>query len=308
MRGILRKSIDACPICKLQSNYFVLTTQDHDSSEIFKWFRCKNCSHFFIQDPPVESHLGDFYLGVQGELMVKKQSVFIERLHWLQNSFEFNDELKFLCRGDYILDFGGGNGLLSAYFKSLGFEVRSVDFHDHAKSLLANDEFATDDLNDTRQFEKFIFRGAKAPRLVVMRHVLEHLYDPVAVVKELKRLGVERVLILVPNGGSRWRKVFGDAWYYWEPPRHLHVFTRQSGAELASQVSVLESKISYLGIDEVGVSIYRWIRLRFGDYKWARCFSRFFAPRSIFVLVYQAFGFVFGRGVLKIRLVFLKDS
>ena len=61
---------------------------------------------------------------------------------------------------------------------------------------------------------------------VVMSHLIEHVYDPVATLSEVRRIlrpgGV--VLMEMPNAGSLGRYVFGGYWYDWDVPRHLFLF------------------------------------------------------------------------------------
>jgi hypothetical protein len=53
----------------------------------------------------------------------------------------------------------------------------------------------------------------------------------------MRQAGIEKVLVVVPNGESRLGRRLGDAWFHWEPPRHLAFHTPDSLAALSSALS-----------------------------------------------------------------------
>ncbi len=73
------------------------------------------------------------------------------------------------------------------------------------------------------------FRSADLPTgaydLVVLRHVFEHLEDPIAALRRIRELLAPggRAVLIYPNPESLGARVFGEAWFHWDPPRHLVV-------------------------------------------------------------------------------------
>lgn len=59
--------------------------------------------------------------------------------------------------------------------------------------------------------------------LVVLQHVLEHVPDPVAVLRRVAALLARdgRATLFFPNSQSLGARCFGSDWYEWDPPRHL---------------------------------------------------------------------------------------
>lgn len=58
---------------------------------------------------------------------------------------------------------------------------------------------------------------------VVLWHVIEHLPEPRAAIREAHRLLADGGVLLIacPNAGSRQARSFGDRWLAWDLPRHL---------------------------------------------------------------------------------------
>jgi len=63
-----------------------------------------------------------------------------------------------------------------------------------------------------------------------MVHSLEHVHDPLKLIKECLRLLKPggRFVAITPNAASWAHKIYGCAWRGLEPPRHLHIFTANS--------------------------------------------------------------------------------
>jgi 2-polyprenyl-3-methyl-5-hydroxy-6-metoxy-1,4-benzoquinol methylase len=72
---------------------------------------------------------------------------------------------------------------------------------------------------------------------VIMNHVVEHVHDPVRLLKECNRLlrpGGTFVAV-TPNAESYGHKAFGSEWRGLEPPRHLFLFSRRTLREVANR-------------------------------------------------------------------------
>ncbi len=88
------------------------------------------------------------------------------------------------------------------------------------------------------------FRTADVPTgvfdLVVLRHVFEHLDDPIAALRRLRELLAPggRVVLIYPNPASLGARVFGASWFHWDPPRHLVVPPGRALAEAAAGVGM----------------------------------------------------------------------
>ncbi len=72
---------------------------------------------------------------------------------------------------------------------------------------------------------------------VTMIHVIEHIHDPISVLRACRRLlkPSGRLVAVTPNLDGVGHERFGRNWRGLEPPRHLHLFTRRTLQECAAR-------------------------------------------------------------------------
>jgi len=125
--------------------------------------------------------------------------------------------------GKRILDVGAGNGEYLKLMSSLGWEVEgtetdksAIDFAQSSLGITMHHGFITD-----------LKLPAASYDVITMNHVLEHVYDPVSVLIECKRLlrPGGRLVILTPNSASLGHRWFRSNWRGHEIPRHMNVFS-----------------------------------------------------------------------------------
>jgi SAM-dependent methyltransferase len=129
--------------------------------------------------------------------------------------------LPWIGAGRY-LDVGCGSGAGLGVARALGWRVAGIEVDEAAaqKARRFTDEIYVGDVLEapfaTTRFD-----------VVTAFHVLEHLVDPVAVVRRmLDWLAPSGLLIVeVPNAGGLGAALFGRAWSGLELPRHLSHFT-----------------------------------------------------------------------------------
>lgn len=124
--------------------------------------------------------------------------------------------------GGRLLEVGCATGARLALLRALGWDVQGVETSAQAcrlaKALYGLRVFCG-------ELEE-VSLPAGSLDAVVMSHVLEHVRDPVATLREARRVlrpsGV--VVIETPNVASLGRRLFGPYWYEWDVPRHLFLF------------------------------------------------------------------------------------
>jgi SAM-dependent methyltransferase len=136
-----------------------------------------------------------------------------------------------------VLDVGCGSGRYLDLMRALGWRTFGVDISadaaNAARDVLGLDVRAGDLAEIALSSDSF--------DAVSMSHTLEHVADPVAMLREIKRITKPggRIAILVPNMRSMLSRILRDYWLGLEIPRHLILFS-PDGLRIAIERAGLE--------------------------------------------------------------------
>jgi len=269
----------------------LLYDQDQVQDPPYRLVRCSDCTLEFIADPVPKEQIfkhyptdNSAYAGELGEAIPP-----IKRfLYWLDARLL----LKKLKPGDAVLDVGAGLGTFAHYLKTKGIDIAAADFGPPAQWPRKNIPYFQFDLNGAIPAQKIVQHFGRAPKAIIMRHVLEHVYEPAKVVRALAALHPEYFLIMVPNGRSLFRHLFGRHWGFFDPPRHLVNFNRKALARIFQDAGYGEISSTSYGMDEVAISLYR------GGHGWNQKLRAWFSWTSKAMLISSALSLCFGRSVL----------
>ena len=131
-----------------------------------------------------------------------------------------------------VLDVGCGSGVLLERMKSLGWQVEGVEVDPggvaagRARGVTVHQGQLADAMFPGNHFDA-----------VHSAHVIEHVHDPVALLRECFRILKPggKLVILTPNTASYGHKHFGRAWLNLDPPRHLILFNKLTLRKAAEQ-------------------------------------------------------------------------
>lgn len=155
-----------------------------------------------------------------------------------------------------LLDVGCGSGEWLLSMRKLGWQVEGVDFDENAVKV-ASLRGLTIHIGslEAQNFPDGCFDA------VTLNHVIEHLPDPVAALKECRRIlkGNGQLILYTPNNASLGHRVFKEHWRGLEPPRHLHLFDPAS-------MSALLTLAGFTGFS---------IQTKNSGYLWKQSFSLF---------------------------------
>jgi len=124
-----------------------------------------------------------------------------------------------------LLDFGCGDGTFMHRMQRAGWFVSGIEPDPVAvKTLRGRYGY------DVRQSIEDFGRDEERFDVVTLCHVIEHMSDPIAALRALRRVLKPggRIIIVTPNAKSLGAKTFGKFWRGLEPPRHFNVFTPKS--------------------------------------------------------------------------------
>ncbi len=137
-----------------------------------------------------------------------------------------------------LLDVGCGAGLTLELAQNSGWLAEGVDVDEAAVENARNKGLNA----DSGKLDQLKF-PAESFDAVVLNHVIEHVYDPSAMLRECWRILRHNGCLLVntPNSKSLGHEWFGKDWVALDPPRHLHVFA-------ASSLKTLVAAAGFAGI------------------------------------------------------------
>ncbi len=133
--------------------------------------------------------------------------------------------------GGRLLDVGCGKGDLLDRMRRRGWAVEGTDVDATALEYARAKHGLTVRLGtlDDLRFPAGSFDA------ITMNHVIEHVYEPVSLLWECRRIlkSGGRLVVVTPNLDSLGHRRFGENWFPLDPPRHLHLFTKSTLAECA---------------------------------------------------------------------------
>lgn len=166
--------------------------------------------------------------------------------------------------GKRILDIGCGRGYTLFALQRMGADVfgtqLSVPAAEAARNLIGHDRVFAGELADAGY-------AAASFDAVTLWHVLEHVADPVGMLKEIARITKPGGLLYieVPNAGGWAARTFGAAWLGYDIAHHLSHFTPQSLAAIVSSAGFTRAREAHLSLEYSPVTLMQtWLNTLLG--------------------------------------------
>jgi len=269
----------ACYLCGGQGSSLYEGLRDRLFGATGNWNlkKCQNpeCGLLWLDSMPVEEDIGKAYQNYFTHQDVTALSTWPHRVYrsikegYLGHKYGFKKEsftkwkhllgiliylhpvrrsgldYTFMClprqHGERLLDVGCGSGSMLKQMQSLGWCVEGVDVDpialENAKSkgLKVRLGKLEDQMYLNNCFDA-----------ITMSHLIEHVYDPLQLLRECHRIlkPSGHLLVVTPNSESLGHRMFKDNWLGLDPPRHLHLFTPSALYQLAERAGFSKPKIS----------------------------------------------------------------
>ena len=204
----------SCPVCGSESSVDDTVCTIHPERPLAVDLRkCTRCHHGWIDPLPAQAFLNHLYGGGSRSVI---------GADWVKTEFTIPEAIAVseaaTLPANRYLEIGVGQGLLYRHFADAGWSTAGVDPGDWAASLPGIVR-SIDDIDVGRRFD-----------LIVAMDVLEHVRDPVAMVRRLRELAAPgaRLFMAFPNRASLRARVGKGSWRMVRPLGHLHFFSPRS--------------------------------------------------------------------------------
>lgn len=237
-----------CPICGSSEIKDVISrANDYITGDLFQILGCKVCGICFTYPMPydIESYYPSNY---------RAYGPHVTRLLRTFYDFRVRKWMKMRDSPGTALEIGCGAGLMLDALRRRGWQVMGLE-RTEAMAAYTRDTMGLNVISG--RFESM----AKEMRfdLIILFNVLEHMKDPLSILKEcaarLKPGGV--ILINVPNFDSWQAYLNRPLWLHLDPPRHLFHFAPKSLANVLWMAGLKVSDVSFVSFEH---DPYGWIQ------------------------------------------------
>ena len=213
-----------------------------DSTPLYKGnVKCANCGLIFIAPVPInlqDFYKDDYYSFSTEPLQLEWLQIFLYKIRIWTIFNRFLRSIK-IVKGGNLLDIGCGSGAFLKLVKGLGMNVWGVEPGKFIPQEGINIFHGT--LEQARYPDEFF-------DTVCLNHVLEHTDDPMATLKECKRVlkqdGIIRIAVPQTSSLAHW--LLKENWPHLDYPRHLYNFSTQNLKDYTEKVGLKVKKIRYI--------------------------------------------------------------
>ena len=237
-----------CRVCKKGQLHVVReSVVDYITGEKFSIHRCNNC--FVKVTMPYPQSIENYYPKRYRNYNKYVQSI----LTWFY-TLKINAWTRSFPHPGSVLEVGCGDGFMLGVLKKLGWDVVGLERNEAMAKNAAKNAGATvyskgfEEISKSKKFD-----------LIILYQVLEHVEDPLQVLKDCKeRLSSHgKIIIGVPNFSS-WQSLFSqEHWFHLDVPRHVSHFDIPSLKKLFDPLELSISHISHISFEH---DPYGWVQ------------------------------------------------
>lgn len=239
----------ACPLCGGGTFSFERRLRDNRTGafeETFTLARCEGCGLLALRPQPDPRELAAGYVRGYGPYATDDtQPVPLrQRQERLRRAWHVLDGQatpdRFSLRGR-VLDVGAGQGANVAYMLARGVDAFGIEPNPRSVEVCRSRGLPVvcGDL-ETVELEQGSFDA------VLLDQVLEHLLDPVGVLKLAVRAlrPGGRLVLTTPNADSLYARAFGDEWAHWHVPYHVYLYRKTDLRRLFEVAGLVPKRVT----------------------------------------------------------------
>jgi 2-polyprenyl-3-methyl-5-hydroxy-6-metoxy-1,4-benzoquinol methylase len=194
----------------------------------FTILRCQACKLMVVENVPDD--LAPYYaqgyftgdVTLDGYIDYDLDKEVTKKTYWhyldLMNQYIKNQTNKTL------FEVGCATGFFMGLAQQKGWQAEGIDISPYAIGK-AKDRGLAAAVGELESYQ-----GTKQFEAVVMHDVIEHVKDPVGMIKKSAELLTKQGLLVLttPDAGSIWARVWGKRWHAFVPPQHLFYFSAKN--------------------------------------------------------------------------------
>jgi len=240
-----------CPFCEGTESLLVSRTRDYGYRTCpndFDYVRCSGCGQIYLHNRPTVSELDRIYPSDYTAYDLENQlGAVVSRLRDYVQLRKLKALREYLVPRDAILEVGPGSGNLLRVIRAHGdpsWSILGVEMSPKGAAILRRKGIPTVE----ERFEDLRYEGPPVGA-VVMNQVIEHLYQPQAVVrKAFSLLRPGGVLFVETPSIEGWdaRLVPLELWGGWHAPRHFQIYTQDSFARMVERAGFSVERVQYI--------------------------------------------------------------
>ncbi|GAA0714172.1 class I SAM-dependent methyltransferase [Aquimarina litoralis] len=223
------------------------------SGELFKLYKDEKYDMLVTVPKPSEDVLGRYYESDDYISHTDSKRTFFEKLYHLVKSYSLRKKVRLITelnnQPGTLLDIGAGTGDFLMQAKKQRWDTVGVEPNDQAKKQAKSKGILLEATTANLSSNNF--------DVITMWHVLEHVPNLSAQIKELKRLLKPNgyLIIAVPNFKSYDAQYYNCHWAAYDVPRHLWHFSENAIENLFQEEKIKLQKTLPLLFDSFYVSL-----------------------------------------------------
>ncbi|MFV9507798.1 MAG: class I SAM-dependent methyltransferase [Oscillochloridaceae bacterium umkhey_bin13] len=290
-----------CTLCGNEQSKLVCEGYDRDiptNTQTYHFMQCTRCKLVWLTPrATTPDELAAIY-PPSYDSYIKQDQTFLMLLRRIAWQDELREIINLTSSSSHILEIGSATGEFLHELQRKGRkQLLGIDLSEHAAKV-ARERYGIDvrsgeldDLNLTAQnFD-----------LVIMRHVLEHVSNPLKTLRYITSILKPNgyCIFTIPNIDSHTMRIFGKDWYGYQFPRHFHLFPNStlalllklSGLDLKATVYITTPNI-WIGSSRFALERRKFTRLaKFMRYQNPLAIA-LFAPLGIYSAAIRSSGVI----------------
>jgi SAM-dependent methyltransferase len=247
-RRLIRTREQRCNVCSADDAEVIARGVDFEydtCANEFRFVRCRSCGHLYLNPLPDPSELETIYPATYGNYEGDRNAALTYRVkNWLDR--RYLRELTEGLRVERVLDVGCADGRMLDLCRRAfpaAEHVEGIEFSPKAAGEAIARGYtvhigSVDDLELREDFYDLVF----------LQQVIEHVYDPTAVVAKLHRSvrAGGRVVFETPTSEALDRRFgAGRHWGGYHFPRHFNIFDERSFGAICERAGFIVRGVSY---------------------------------------------------------------